>query len=253
MQRKKLSAGFTLIELLVVISIIAVLASILFPVFARARENARRASCQSNLKQIALGMAMYQQDYDGKISQNLGADKSGASESNPYGWVDALQPYIKSTQIFQCPSEKLGSPPGNGSYGDTVASGQYSDYMINLLAEGKSDASFDAPSLTVLFVDGYSTENSLLAEGSDQSYQGSARYRHSGIDGTYNCSNSGVELRARLLGVQNHLDGGNVAFADGHVKWTKGGAEEHVSADLRVCAGTDRGFPTFVLGSIDRS
>jgi prepilin-type N-terminal cleavage/methylation domain-containing protein len=64
--QKKVKRGFTLIELLVVIAIIAILAAILFPVFARARENARRASCQSNLKQIALGVFMYNQDYDEK-------------------------------------------------------------------------------------------------------------------------------------------------------------------------------------------
>src|SRR6188472_4028670 len=92
-------SGFTLIELLVVIAIIAILASILFPVFARARENARRSSCQSNLKQIGLGIMQYTQDYDEKYP-----------EFNPsgLGWAAATQPYLKSTQILQCPSEKTG-------------------------------------------------------------------------------------------------------------------------------------------------
>ena len=84
--------GFTLIELLVVIAIIAILAAILFPVFARARENARRSSCMSNMKQIGLGVMQYLQDYDERYMPEHDE------------WVDAVQPYIKSTQIFRCPS-----------------------------------------------------------------------------------------------------------------------------------------------------
>jgi prepilin-type N-terminal cleavage/methylation domain-containing protein len=87
--------GFTLIELLVVIAIIAILAAILFPVFARARENARRASCQSNLKQIGLASMQYNQDYDERMYGSSVAGKQ---------WPDILQPYAKSTQIFTCPS-----------------------------------------------------------------------------------------------------------------------------------------------------
>jgi prepilin-type N-terminal cleavage/methylation domain-containing protein/prepilin-type processing-associated H-X9-DG protein len=86
--------GFTLIELLVVIAIIAILAAILFPVFARARENARRASCQSNLKQIGLGLMQYTQDYDETMPMTGGA----------MPWSSALFPYMKSTQVWDCPS-----------------------------------------------------------------------------------------------------------------------------------------------------
>src|SRR5687767_4467240 len=99
-------SGFTLIELLVVIAIIAILAAILFPVFARARENARRASCQSNLKQIALGVFQYRQDYD----ERFPIDGSGTGDS--LGWAYVIQPYLKSEQIFQCPSENT-KPTGN--------------------------------------------------------------------------------------------------------------------------------------------
>ena len=93
-------SAFTLIELLVVIAIIAILAAILFPVFGRARENARRASCQSNLKQIGLGFQQYAQDYDGWTSG------SGVfvSSSAYHSWPSTLFPYVKSDQLFSCPS-----------------------------------------------------------------------------------------------------------------------------------------------------
>jgi prepilin-type N-terminal cleavage/methylation domain-containing protein/prepilin-type processing-associated H-X9-DG protein len=102
------NAGFTLIELLVVIAIIAILASILFPVFGRARENARRSSCQSNLKQIGLGIAQYSQDYDEKMISSrmslVGPPQSAAADNAGGNWQVMLQPYVKSYQVFSCPS-----------------------------------------------------------------------------------------------------------------------------------------------------
>ena len=102
--RKKL--GFTLIELLVVIAIIAILAAILFPVFARARENARRTSCQSNLKQLGLGLLQYAQDNDELYPRAFFTGYAGAP-NNTATWDMVIQPYVKSTQIIQCPSDTL--------------------------------------------------------------------------------------------------------------------------------------------------
>src|SRR5690606_17877441 len=106
--------AFTLIELLVVIAIISILAAILFPVFARARENARRTSCLSNLKQIGLGIMMYVQDYDEKYPPYQtpnAATPPGGWQSNwqentaeVWIWQQIIQPYTKSMQVFVCPS-----------------------------------------------------------------------------------------------------------------------------------------------------
>ncbi|MEN6401596.1 MAG: DUF1559 domain-containing protein, partial [Armatimonadia bacterium] len=96
--------GFTLIELLVVIAIIAILAAILFPVFARAREKARQASCQSNLKQIGLAALMYAQDYDEKLAGSrcgTGFDKWGNGPGRIW-WQGLLMPYAKNYQFFAC-------------------------------------------------------------------------------------------------------------------------------------------------------
>ncbi len=108
--------GFTLIELLVVIAIIAILAAILFPVFGRARENARRSSCQSNLKQIGLGMMQYTQDYDERFP--FAREFDGGPSFN---WGQAIHPYIKSTQVFACPSNTSNTElMGNQDFSPTA-------------------------------------------------------------------------------------------------------------------------------------
>src|SRR3954469_14896504 len=93
--------GFTLIELLVVIAIIAILAAILFPVFGRARENARRSSCQSNMKQLGLGFMQYAQDYDERFPVGEIYVSLNAAFGN--GWSGDIYPYVKSSQIYKCP------------------------------------------------------------------------------------------------------------------------------------------------------
>ena len=106
--------AFTLIELLVVIAIIALLAAILFPVFAQARENARRTSCLSNHRQIGLALIQYTQDYD----ETMVTAYSGPTEQNCLSWRDLTHPYIKSAQIHHCPSDtgKMGWSPQSAPY-----------------------------------------------------------------------------------------------------------------------------------------
>ena len=114
--------AFTLIELLVVIAIIAILAAILFPVFAKAREKARQSSCQSNMKQVALSLMQYNQDYDETLVRwyyDLGAgngptDPLGSqwSGGGRYSWQNLLYPYMKNAQIWVCPSKSGGTTFG---------------------------------------------------------------------------------------------------------------------------------------------
>ena len=143
--------AFTLIELLVVIAIIAILAAILFPVFARARENARRSSCSSNFKQIGLGLMQYTQDYDERFPLSAISQVRPSVDGTPIGWADAIQPYVKSTQILQCPSEP--NAPPNPNVPNVIG---YTDYWLNKNA-GNGDqplASLLNPTLSILVGEG---------------------------------------------------------------------------------------------------
>ncbi len=147
-------SAFTLIELLVVIAIIAILAAILFPVFARARENARRSSCQSNVKQILLGVIQYTQDFDEKYPPAYN------TQANPnLHWFDVVQPYLKSKQIFTCPSDtSTSSANPNASDVDYHVSYLASIFTGTINSDGsgssRSLAAFEFPSTTVYMADG---------------------------------------------------------------------------------------------------
>jgi len=224
-QHQHQRSGFTLIELLVVIAIIAILAAILFPVFARARENARRASCQSNLKQIALSMFMYAQDYDEKLPRSGGGFASYYNNGNPYSWADDLQPYLKSTQILQCPSENNGPVGGTTAFGQSpvATSPGYSDYFMNTVAFGIADATFNSPSLTVLLGDSMSGNSANRFDGCQFPY---ADQSYTALGSACTTAQSYTTNETNLAGTDGsagrHLDGANYAFADGHVKWLKG-------------------------------
>ncbi len=248
--------AFTLIELLVVIAIIAILAAILFPVFARARENARRASCASNLKQMGIAVQQYVQDYDEKLP---GIFQPAPRANKPDVYI-ICQPYIKSFQVFFCPDRagqhyKSGSRAGQSMCNDGVNptpdvcpgygfnQGPVSDYGVGLVLansvnsnqrEGRAIASIPAASEVFAFADTYdngaqaiTADNILSGIGSSQEYPStgfpSSQLRH---DGRF-----------------------NMAYMDGHVKsvlfkaGVNGGAEFGFPRDpnlqLDYCANPD--------------
>ena len=238
--------GFTLIELLVVIAIIAILAAILFPVFARARENARRSSCSSNIKQIGLGFQQYIQDYDEKYPLIA----SGGVNSG--GWAIQMQPYLKSTQIFQCPSEPTAPASVNSSvttgtnaYGNTG----FTDYWYNARLNNKSQAAVDQVSSTIINGDGTSSTASYAFDGQTIDDTAAAFTAPTvvttgtGTKVTIPTGNGDFGLR--------HLDGLNYGFADGHVKWLKSGDKTSLNKVFQSTTpySISNNDPTFYAGS----
>lgn len=234
-QRKKGIQGFTLIELLVVVAIISLLAAILFPVFARARENARRASCLSNLKQIGLGIMQYTQDYDERmpsVFNNLGAGKfvypNGQVSTNTSApWYILIYPYVKNYQVYNCPSAD-SSQAYQGRYaaadGSTFFSYSY-NYSSLVLGSaactntyncgvsmgspgnpGANLASIEDPAGTIAIVDG-----SAYGIRIRQDYFPS----ETDIHAAGACSNANYEA---LCARARHLDTIGTLFVDGHVK-----------------------------------
>jgi prepilin-type N-terminal cleavage/methylation domain-containing protein/prepilin-type processing-associated H-X9-DG protein len=233
--------GFTLIELLVVIAIIAILASILFPVFARARENARRASCQSNLKQIGLGIEQYKQDYD---SRYMFSEDEGPQAPNfdgidqpfgPYivkrvGWDHAVQPYIKSVQIFRCPSSIPRGNFGVAGARNDAGIGNIS-YSMNTKVTGGwgtakgwggaplSDSELEFPASTIMVVDGASGDTGNTTSPQDHNVCCDSWAYGEPHGSTILRAGEGSPPRTTEGPLRRHLDGGNYLFTDGHVKW----------------------------------
>ena len=204
LNRRKLmknKSAFTLIELLVVIAIIAILAAILFPVFARARENARRASCLSNLKQLGLAAMMYAQDYDEKLVPAWNQEPPGPYEY----WPDLLYPYTKSEQVFVCPNAVDATPITTYNYG--INSNLTPAYS------GTSLASVVSASQKYLIMDygKYAASWGYI----DSSYP------HYYLPGQGLAGGDCTGTDEPECDTGRHFDGVNIIFADGHAKWLK--------------------------------
>ncbi len=225
--------GFTLIELLVVIAIIAILASILFPVFARARENARRTSCLSNLKQIGTATMMYAQDYDDSYPQYHRDRPPAAREP----WTQTIAPYTsiktadtattvtRATQIFMCPSLSYAA--------EYAASNQVFAWASSSSVSVTRMAAITAPASVYMVMDGSAYViplNNVLAPSNLYFVPGSKAY----VAAAYQNIVTSTPQRSDFENGR-HFNGVNVVFADGHAKWQR--SNELISEAQHTAAG----------------
>lgn len=246
-------SAFTLIELLVVIAIIAILAAILFPVFAQAREKARQATCASNFKQITTGLMMYLQDFDetnpialahngtnhygvGTLYYPANRLPPGASPINRSVWANALEPYLKSWEVYACPTGQDYRPFGESEQASGIS--RFS-YLFNGYLNCWSQAQIDAPADVVSFTEigknrlhGYLTSFPLPSPapaGIPIPWQ---------FDRT---KNQGAQFGFQASGTTFwvHNQGTNMGYMDGHVKWVR-----QSSSHSQWAVVNDKGSPS---------
>ena len=218
---KKARKGFTLIELLVVIAIIAILAAILFPVFARAREQARKSSCVSNLKQLGLSVIQYTQDYDEQFP--IGLNWRGENDTVPRyqaGFKYQLNPYVKSNQIYVCPSDSnwaRNGGHGGQSYGSSFDTWYNNHYWDNRGIDGNGRGGQNAALSTG--ADNGNPPTGAVGLAAVQNAVGKALFwdQQCWHEGQSNneCGNAGA--------TQKTYGERNMVFVDGHAKYMKAG------------------------------
>ncbi|MES2465558.1 MAG: DUF1559 domain-containing protein [Armatimonadota bacterium] len=230
-------AAFTLIELLVVIAIIAILAAILFPVFAQARDKARQAACLSNQKQIGLGLMQYAQDYDETMPIESYGDYMGltVNDSGAPKWMDMIFPYVKNTGVFTCITAQANDlssrdyhryiyqPPtptwvrGTFNYGSYVLNGAYYNETATTAfgPSGRALAEISDTAGTIFATETGApniNRNAVLT------------WRYYQVNPTLDKTTRPASLRTNqgIVSYMYHLEGTNSVFCDGHAKWYRG-------------------------------
>jgi prepilin-type processing-associated H-X9-DG protein len=193
-----------LIELLVVIAIIAILAAILFPVFAKAREKARQTSCLSNMRQMGTAFAMYAQDYDETTANNAPIPGYAILTGGSCWFRYQLYPYIKNWQVFLCPDGQTGQDPSNQNW-------QYRDnYGINGNIVGVMLASMTAPANCIALGD---SSHWYGSQGNGAAWA----WPNAALVTPSMCGSCTVT--SQIDKCTRHNGGSNLAFCDGHAKW----------------------------------
>jgi len=261
---KRVQNAFTLIELLVVIAIIAILAAILFPVFAQARESARTTSCLSNTKQVGLGIVQYIQDYDERFplwiycdavntanpiatgaNPNVPDAPWGIWKNNHTGWDKTVQPYVKNVQVFTCPSNDIGDAGQRTKDVDDSAATGPVHYALNAHLDAREQSTSNLarvrfPAVTILLFEssrGGSTGETGAETDAEWGYNGGHAHQlngdgnaGAGWDSTYDnpiqtlCHQGSHSQWGQSDRLRAHKGGANYAFVDGHSKWYNGEA-----------------------------
>ena len=263
-QRKFTLTGFTLIELLVVIAIIAILAAILFPVFAKVREKARQTACLSNQKQLGLAFAQYVDDYD-QIWPGGSTTPPAINAPVGNGWAGQIYAYVKSSAVYTCPDD----PTTSSIAGETPVSYGYNNDInrqdpANPKIDGTgADSAFTAPSVTVVLFemrgDIANVTNPLEGTGTVQqdfsptgegvpdlfhvgSSNNNVKYDTGYLGGAGGVAMGGFVKSEYLAATGRHTDGSNYLMADGHAKWLR--------ADS-VCPGTPAPTPSSAIAAFN--
>ncbi|MEO7719008.1 MAG: DUF1559 domain-containing protein [Capsulimonas sp.] len=267
--------GFTLIELLVVIAIIAILAAILFPVFAKAREKARQISCASNLRQIGIGILQYTQDFDENYP-------TGGRAQLGQGWAGIVYPYVKSTGAFKCPDDPTANHTNGAVISYPVSYAANFNFMRwdttndpNDPHTGQALASLAAPAKTVLLCEVQSIYapitdpneaggfQDVISPTTNGNYNGTVYpfpnfgqggMMETGCLGGLDCTPYLATTANFMEGFEKltgrHTDGSNFMMTDGHVKWLRGsqvsGGSNAIAADCQQGGGAPADCTTVV-------